>query len=813
MNRFNQFILVALVPSATKPGRTEKIPCHYQTGATASAHDPANWVSRGVAEASAAYWNTLAQPNVRYCVGFVFTPETKLFFLDIDHALQPDNTWSQLSVNLINQFPGAYVELGQSGTGFHIIGSYTGPEPTHGCRNTPLGLELYTSGRFMALGQQARGDSSTDHTMGLYQMIASLFEKTAGEVDPTWRTGPVDEWRGPTNDDDLIRRARQSRSARGAFGGSASFDDLWTGNAAALSVAYPDTGGAGRAYDASSADAALAQHLAFWTGNDSERIRRLMTQSSLVRDKWGRDDYLPRTIDSATSRQTQWCRDAEVAPIVPAGIGGVPVPPAPVPGAVPVPPVQGGALVPGNAAMAARPVAGDTFLNADQQIQLFQGCCYVTSAHRILTPTGLMLDQPRFNATYGGFSFSMDQTNERVVRSAWECFLESQAVRFPKVAGCCFKPELPFGQIVTSESDARVNVYIPIETKRIKGDVTPMLAWLEKILPDARDRMIMLSYMAACIQYKGKKFQWWPVIQGAEGNGKTILIRILRHAIGLRYSHLPNATEMANSDNKFNGWIECKLFIGIEEIYVANRRGFLESFKTTITNDEIQIERKGVDQHMGENRANGMMATNHDDGVPVTTDNRRYSIFYTRQQSRDDIIRDGMTGSYFPDMYDWLNGEGRWAPMGDNYGYAICNEYLSTFQIPDEFNPATLCQVAPKTSSSQSAITNSLGEAEQSVLEMVKQGQVGFKGDWISSMALEKLMSHNTKSYIPRNRRRTALLKMGYHWHPGLKEGRMDRSSIVDGGGRPALFIKIGSPHEKLTSPEEICRAYQTDQQ
>ena len=776
MNRHNQFLLCQFIP--LPDGRTNKVPCDYRTRIPSSAHDPAIWIDKATAEAAAAHW------GAGFGVGFTFTEAAKLFFVDIDHCLQADNDWSPEAKRICAMFPGAYIEVSQSGTGIHIVGSYTGPEPAHRCKNKEHSLELYTSKRFMALGRPGVGDSSTDHTMALYQLIVERFEGTSeSDTSEGWRTGPVDGWRGPTDDAELIRRARQSRSARGAFGGGATFDDLWTGNTAVLATAYPDYGGAGRAYDASSADAALAQHLAFWTGNDSERIRKLMALSSLVREKWDRDDYLPRTIGSATSRQEQWCCDAEVVPPVPPMGAGAP-------------PAAGGVGV-------GQAVVGDTFVSPAQQIELFRGCCYITSTHRIMTPNGLMLDQSRFNATYGGFSFSMDQTNERVVRSAWECFLESQAVRFPKVTDCCFRPELPFGHVVNDAGDSRVNVYIPIETPRLVGDPSPMLSWLSKILPDARDRDILLSYMAACIQYKGKKFQWWPVIQGAEGNGKTILINMVKFAIGARYSYLPNANEMANSDNKFNGWIEFRLFIGVEEIYVANRRGFLESFKTTVTNKEIQIERKGVDQHMGENRANGMMCTNHDDGVPVTVDTRRYSIFYTKQQTREDIIAAGMDGDYFPKFYNWLDGD----------GYAICNEFLSTYPINPAFNPAGSCQVAPKTSSSHSAIIRSLGDAEQGIMEAVNQGQVGFRGDWISSMALDKLMTHNTKSYIPRNRRRATLLQMGYRWHPGLKEGRMDRMSILDGGGRPALFLRIGSPHENLTSPEAICHAYISDQQ
>jgi P4 family phage/plasmid primase-like protien len=115
-----------------------------------------------------------------------------------------------------------------------------------------------------------------------------------------WTNDPCPEWRGPTDDDELIRRALRSQSGAAAFSNKASFADLWNANEEALSHTYPAEG---RSYDASRADAALAQHLAFWTGKDCERIHRLMGQSKLVRDKWDREDYLPRTILGAVSRQ------------------------------------------------------------------------------------------------------------------------------------------------------------------------------------------------------------------------------------------------------------------------------------------------------------------------------------------------------------------------------------------------------------------------------------------------------------------------------------------------------------------------------
>lgn len=235
-------------------------------------------------------------------MGFVLTPDTKLFCLDIDGCLQPDGQWSPVATQLCGLFPGAAVECSVSGTGLHIWGSYAGEMPAHGCKNTALGIEFYNERRFVALGlpDSAVGDAATDCTLSLHAAIALYFPPDAVGDAAEWTTEARNDWRGPQSDDELIRRALQSRSSASAFGGKASFADLWTGNVEALSRAYPD---AVRPYDASSADAALAAHLAFWTGANCERIDRLMRQSQLNRDKWEREDYLPRTILAAAGRQ------------------------------------------------------------------------------------------------------------------------------------------------------------------------------------------------------------------------------------------------------------------------------------------------------------------------------------------------------------------------------------------------------------------------------------------------------------------------------------------------------------------------------
>lgn len=293
-----QFILYRLSPNKTRPEKNDKLPCDA-SGRMVNAHDPTHWMTADVATSQVQkLGNNLG-------IGFVLTSDCKRFCLDIDNCLQLDNQWSQLAYQLCEMFPGAAVEVSASGRGLHVWGSYVGAMPSHSCKNEALGIELYTEKRFIALGRPdgASGNIDTDCTLALHSLIALYFPTNTEQSQALeWTTAPSANWRGPTDDNELIQRALRSKSAASVFGNKVTFADLWAANIPALKHSYPDPT---RAYDASQADAALAQHLAFWTGKDCERIRRLMQGSALVREKWTRKDYLPRTILGAVGRQEQ----------------------------------------------------------------------------------------------------------------------------------------------------------------------------------------------------------------------------------------------------------------------------------------------------------------------------------------------------------------------------------------------------------------------------------------------------------------------------------------------------------------------------
>ncbi len=768
MGNYRQFCIWR--PVLKENGDIDKVPVSPTTGYPTDPHDPSNQLT--AAEALAA-----AEASGLY-PGFVFGDTDPFFFIDIDHALQPDGSWSSAAMQLCQQFQGAAIEVSFSGTGLHIFGCSTSQLP-HSNKNAEFGLEMYRTKRFVALTfNQITGQIWTDLT-AQQEACATLFFPPREEAEAVeWEGGPDPEWMGPSDDDELVRRMLASRGSDASFlRQRASFTQLWEGDEAALAEFYPSS--TGDLYDRSSADAALCSHLAFWTGKDCERMERLFSRSALgQREKWvERQAYRRDTINFAVGLCTDVYKDPRIAPLE-----VLQLPPSDTSLAVPI-------------------SATYQLLAPDQQQEFFKGCIYVRSQHKVFMPDGTLLNPPRFNATRGGYEFAVDGTCRSTTKKAFEALTESQHTRWPQADGTCFRPEEPPGAIIQHEGLSYVNTYVPAVVESYEGDVSPFLGLLAKILPVATDRAILLAYMAACVQYPGTKFQWAPVLQGVQGNGKTLVISAISKAVGERYTHLPDSDQLAD---KFNAWVEGALFAGVEEICVPGKPQIVEHLKRLITNSRVKVEGKGIDQRTGDNRANFLFCSNYQDGVTKIRSDRRYCVFFTAQQSLEDLERDGMLGAYFPNLYTWFNQKG---------GAANITHYLQHYAIPDELNPAYLCQRAPNTSSTAAAIVASRSIFEQEVAEAIEEGRYGFRGGWLSSCQIADLVDDKLRHIkLPRNRRKYLLENLGFVQHPGLPNGRCFSPLQKEDGRKPTLYIHQASEAIRFEG-QAVINAYVTAQE
>jgi len=95
---YRQFLCYQLVPSTTRPGKTDKFPVSPHNGQRCSALDPANWTDAASACAAAAVMGD------GYGVGFTFTEDTGLWFIDIDNC-HANGVWSPIALKILGMFP------------------------------------------------------------------------------------------------------------------------------------------------------------------------------------------------------------------------------------------------------------------------------------------------------------------------------------------------------------------------------------------------------------------------------------------------------------------------------------------------------------------------------------------------------------------------------------------------------------------------------------------------------------------------------------------------------------------------------------
>ena len=751
-----QFILWKSVPDMP-PKKDRKVPCDVN-GAATDPHDPAKFMT--YEEASTVAGST------GYNVGFVLTKDDPYFLFDLDDVRDPvTGQYSDIAQAAVALFPGAAMEVSYSQTGMHVYGRCDAERLRTKRRKWQNNqFEFYTEGRFVALGHGAQGDVEIDWTNQLDGLIPTrdVADLEAGQ------DGPVAEYTlGGISDEELIVKMMNNTGSMAAkFGDKASVRDLWTCDVAKLAAHYPSQHG--DLFDRSGAEMALLAHLAFWTGKDYARMDSLFRQSGLMREKWNRSDIRQSGITKAIAG----CRNVYSVATK----------------------ATGPALV------------SAEIMTIQEQLEHFKGCVYVAARRGILTPTGEILDRAQFRATYGGFKFLMTMVGTGSTTDAFEAFTEHKVTKFPKVSDITFDPTGQFLDIlVDPDGIKRVNVYRPRTPRRVSGDPSPFVDLVVKMLPDERDRAILTSYMAAVCQYPGRKFLWAPVVQGAQGNGKSTLISVLRYCVdgitqGVDDQAAKYTVELLprHLDSQFNGVMESKLLAVVHEMHTdsfKDQRERQDYLKSLITEPTLTIERKGANQYTARNHMNFMFCSNHRDAVRLESAERRFAVFYTAQQTADDVRAAGID---FKALWSWLRAD----------GFAIIYDYLMAYQIPDEFNPAGDATRAPVTSSTDQAVAESRSPVERLIIEAVADGEPGFRNNWVSTAKVNHLCERDGIK-PPVGRALPGVMRaLGYS-----RVGRL--RDIFEEGGSTTLWSReqFGQAVQELDrAPSHLAEKYRSDQ-
>lgn len=203
-------------------------------------------------------------------IGFIFTQETGMAFIDLD-----DTKGDQLALNrqieIYREFD-SWSEVSPSGKGLHIIVKGTVPA---GRRRSFI--EIYSSQRYATFTGNVYNDKPIQDRQ---ELLTRLWQQMGdGPVAMAMHHDQGEKH----NDQEIIRQATEASNG-------SKFLALWSGNWAGD---YPSQ---------SEADFALIDILAFYTQNNNQ-IRRLFRASKLgQRNKANREDYLSWMINKSFDR-------------------------------------------------------------------------------------------------------------------------------------------------------------------------------------------------------------------------------------------------------------------------------------------------------------------------------------------------------------------------------------------------------------------------------------------------------------------------------------------------------------------------------
>jgi hypothetical protein len=215
------------------------------------------------------------------------------------------------------------------------------------------------------------------------------------------------------------------------------------------------------------------------------------------------------------------------------------------------------------------------------------------------------------------------------------------------------------------------------------------------------------------------------------------------------YVYSPKADELVKSGSTFNAWMRAKLMIIVNEIKVDERRELIEILKPMISDKRVEIQSKGVDQEMEDNPANWLFFSNYKNAIPVSQNGRRYAIFYSAIQSSEDLRIRGMDDAYFSALFEWLRSGG--------------SEFIAHWLLNYPIERGGVPMRAPDTSSMEEARRISRGPIETAIMEAVQDGLPGFRGGYLSLLAV----INRIKTVGIRTPSRTTIAEiietMGYH--------------------------------------------------
>jgi putative DNA primase/helicase len=146
----------------------------------------------------------------------------------------------------------------------------------------------------------------------------------------------------------------------------------------------------------------------------------------------------------------------------------------------------------------------------------------------------------------------------------------------------------------------------------------------------------VMRWAAYPLQHVGAKMASAIVMYGKEGTGKNMFWGAVRNIYG-RHGGIITQQQL---QSQFNGWMSAKLFVLANEVVTRQElRHHVGMLKNLITEPEVWINRKMVDERHEANHMNVVFLSNELQPLQISPDDRRYQVIRTPAPQGDAIYR------------------------------------------------------------------------------------------------------------------------------------------------------------------------------
>ena len=127
----------------------------------------------------------------------------------------------------------------------------------------------------------------------------------------------------------------------------------------------------------------------------------------------------------------------------------------------------------------------------------------------------------------------------------------------------------------------------------------------------------------------------------AKGIGKSTLGTVVRRLVGEQNSRVAQTKDLKSS---FDGWLMGKLVVQVDEVYEAGNWDLANKLKPLITEPTVSANIKYGPQLEIDNYARLFMFSNHSAPLNIEDGDRRYFVFNSKAQPREDAYYDRLYG-------------------------------------------------------------------------------------------------------------------------------------------------------------------------